>query len=83
MCVVPGPASQDAVFKGVYASPGLQCCCCDEVRVLVTFMRCKYTVERFEYYSVITMARCECLSLWFIVGLNHCGEVRMLITVLK
>jgi hypothetical protein len=25
MCVVPGPASQDAVFKSVYASPGLQC----------------------------------------------------------
>jgi hypothetical protein len=25
MCVVPGPASQDAVIKRVYASPGLQC----------------------------------------------------------
>jgi hypothetical protein len=25
ICVVPGPASQDAVFKRVYASPGLQC----------------------------------------------------------
>jgi hypothetical protein len=25
MCVVPGPDSQDAVFKRVYASPGLQC----------------------------------------------------------
>ncbi len=25
MCVVPGPASQDAVFKRVYASPSLPC----------------------------------------------------------
>jgi hypothetical protein len=25
MCLVPGSASQDAVFKRVYASPGLQC----------------------------------------------------------
>jgi hypothetical protein len=25
MCVVPGPASQDAVYKGVCASLGLQC----------------------------------------------------------
>jgi hypothetical protein len=25
MYVVPGPASQDAVIKRVYASPGLQC----------------------------------------------------------
>jgi hypothetical protein len=25
MSVVPGPASQDAVFKRVLASPGLQC----------------------------------------------------------
>ncbi len=25
MCVVPGPASQVAVIKRVYASPGLQC----------------------------------------------------------
>jgi hypothetical protein len=25
ICVVPGPASQDAVFKSVYALPGLQC----------------------------------------------------------
>jgi hypothetical protein len=24
MCVVPGPDSQDAVFKRVYASPGLR-----------------------------------------------------------
>ncbi len=28
MCVVPGPASQDAVIKRVYASPGLQCINC-------------------------------------------------------
>jgi hypothetical protein len=25
MCVVPGPASQDAVFKHIYALPGFQC----------------------------------------------------------
>jgi hypothetical protein len=25
MCIVPGPALQDAVVKRVYASPGLQC----------------------------------------------------------
>ncbi len=25
MCVVPGPALQDAVFKRVYTSQGLQC----------------------------------------------------------
>ncbi len=25
MCIVPGPASQVAVFKRIYALPGLQC----------------------------------------------------------
>ncbi len=31
MCVVPEPASQDAVFKRTYASPGLRCGGCKYV----------------------------------------------------
>jgi hypothetical protein len=40
MCVVPGPASQDAVFKRVYASPGLQC----DGSAVFQFLKVRYSI---------------------------------------
>ncbi len=58
MCAVPGPASQDAVFKRVYASPGLQCShvahqyvlCLSYMIMLLDFKR----NSRMEFFNLYT-----------------------------